>query len=287
MSGIEPVGPHSAAGLYNINSVSTGMPTVRQVQTEPPPQVVPSAVFLRKKIKRDYGIEVLDSDVKFNSEDVEVIANTLEEIKKLKKQHLIGVKRVIKNQKHRLTIKKALMVSAGGAYDADSKTVFIFDNVPPEGIPEVLTHEVGHAVSHFNMEFEKFMDFVKQSGYNMQEFRRYFIPGNNLHQFGLKKVKIEKDKWEDVLERFSMKTLAKGQDIFGEIILELSRRKRHPSDENPLESFAWAYEWYINQNEKFKEIAERAALGGDSSLLGRFEFMDEEVFSDPSETPNT
>lgn len=277
MAAIDPIGP---ANAYNITNVQSGMPTIRQVQTEPPPQVVPSAVFLRKKIKRDYGIEVLDSDVKFASEDVDAIAVTLEEIKKKQKQHLIGVKRIIKNQKHRLTLKKALMVSAGGAYDADNKTVYIFDNVPPEGIQEVLTHEVGHAVSHFNMEFEKFMEFVKQSGYNMKEFRQYFVPGSRFHQFGMKKVTIDPDKWEDVMDRFSMKTLAKSQDLFGEIILELNRRKKAPWDENPLESFAWAYEWYFNQNEKFRRMAERAKAAGDDSYLGRYEFMDEEIFSD-------
>jgi Zn-dependent peptidase ImmA (M78 family) len=253
MSGIEPI---SASRPFALTNISTALPSLPQVQTEPPPQVVPAAVFQRKKIKREYGIDVLDSDVKFSVEDVEVIGQTLEEIRKKKKQHLIGVKKIIKNQKHRLTIKKAMMVSAGGAYDADNKTVYIFDNVPPDGIPEVLTHEIGHAVSHFNLEFQKFMQFVKESGYNMQEFRRFFVPENQFHQFGTKKVKIAPDQWGSLLDRFSMKTLAKNQDIFGEIILELSRhrqagagRKQAPWDENPLESFSWAYEWYLNQNE--------------------------------------
>ncbi|MFA4858434.1 MAG: hypothetical protein WC901_01080 [Candidatus Margulisiibacteriota bacterium] len=277
MSGIDPI---SASRPFALTNIATSLPSMPLVQTEPPPQVVPSAVFQRKKIKREYGIDVLDSDVKFSVDDVDVIGQTLEEIKKKKKQHLIGVKKIIKNQKHRLTIKKALMVSAGGAYDADNKTVYIFDNVPPEGIPEVLTHEIGHAVSHFNLEFEKFMQFVKESGYNMQEFRRYFVPGNQFYQFGTKKVKIAPDQWGALLDRFSMKTLAKSQDIFGEIILELSRRPKAPWDENPLESFAWAYEWYLNQNDKFRHMAEVAAERGDPSYLGRFEFMDDEIFAE-------
>ena len=244
------------------------------------PIPIPDGIILRKKIAKEYGIEVLDSDVKFSGAEVAVIAETLEEIKKMKKRHLIGVRQIIKNKEQRIRLLSGLRIDAGGAYDSDSKRVYIFDNVPMEDISEVLTHEIGHAVSHFNLEFEEFMDFVKDSGYNMMEFRKYFIPGNDMYNIGMKKMVVPKDRWEELLNRFSMKTLIKSQDMFGELILELNRKKRYPWDENPLEAFAWAYEWYVNRNPEFRNAAYRAAEHGDSTFLRDYEFMENKVFDE-------
>jgi len=139
-------------------------------------------------------------------------------------------------------------------------------------IPEVLVHEVGHAVSYFNLEFKEFMEFVKAAGYNMTEFRKFFIPGNKFHQIGLKAVDINKESWEGVIDRFSMKSLAHNMDLFGEIVLKLKREKCHPMYENPLEAFAWTYEWYFNHNPEFRKMALSAAKRGDRSFFEKYSF---------------
>ncbi len=262
-------------GIYNIPQMGTPIPYnqlgIQGINTQP--IAIPDGIILRKKIAREYGIEIVDSDAKFSGAEVAIIADTLEEIKKKKKQHLLGVRQIIKNREQRIRLLSGLRIDAGGAYDADSKRVYIFDNTKPEDIPEVLVHEVGHAVSHFNLQFKEFMEFVKGAGYNMVEFRKFFVPGNKFHQIGLKKVELEKSRWDEVMDRFSMKTLAKNEDIYGEIILELSRRKKFPWDENPLEAFAWAYEWYFNRNPEFKNLAQR-----DPVLREDYNFMEKEVF---------
>ena len=74
------------------------------------------------------------------------------------------------------------LVHAGGAYDSDNKRVYLFDNLDRRDIPEVLTHEIGHAFNHFNLDFNKFMDFIADSGYDMVEFRKYFTTGNSYYQ---------------------------------------------------------------------------------------------------------
>lgn len=269
-------------GAYGITQTGTPIPYnqlgIQGINTQP--IVIPDGIIIRKKVAQEYGIEIVDSDVKFTGIEVAVIADTLEEIKKKKRQHLIGVRQIIKNREQRVRLLQGLRIDAGGAYDCDSKRVYIFDNVPPEGIPEVLVHEVGHAVSHFNLRFQEFMEFVKGTGYNMVEFRKFFVPGNKMHQIGLKKIDISREKWDDVLNRFSMKSLLHSQDIFGEIILELNKRKTHPRDENPLEAFAWAYEWYVNRNPEFQRAAYRKAERGDSSMLNEYSFMVNKVFDE-------
>jgi hypothetical protein len=268
--------------IYNVNQPGSSLPYsqlgIQGISTVP--IAIPDGIIIRKRVAQEYGIEILDSDVKFTSAECAAIEETLSEIRKKKKTHLIGVRQVIKNQQYRVKLLSGLRIDAGGAYDADSKRVYIFDNVPIEDIPEVLTHEVGHAVSHFNLEFEKFMEFVKDSGYNMVEFRKYFVPGNQMYNIGLKKVPIPKENWQELINRFSMKTLAQNQDLFGELVLELSRKKRYPWDENPLEAFAWAYEWYVNRNPEFKNQAFRAAEHGDSTWLRDYEFLEKEVFEE-------
>lgn len=279
MAEIQPIGP------FSINSLSTPLPARLPVQGEHAPVAIPEGMQIRKRVSRDYGIEILDSDVKFTGAECAVIEETLKEIKKKKQQHLIGIRQVIKNREYRVRLQTAALIHAGGAYDADNKRVFIFDPVAPEDIPEILIHEIGHAVSHFNMEFAQFMDFVKQSGYNMVEFRKYFVPGNQYHQIGMKRIDIEKNDWQSVMDRFSMKSLAKNEDVFGEIVIEAQQRKRFPWDENPLEKFAWAYEWYFNRSQEFAKMAEHAAERGDKTWLADYEFLKEKVFDEDPQNP--
>jgi len=278
---IDPINPNSI-GAYGINRAGVSLPYnqlgIQGINTQP--IVIPEGIILRKKIAKEFGVFIVDSDVKFSAIEVAIIGETLEEIQKKKRQHLMGVKQIIKNREHRIRLLSGLRIDAGGAYDADSKRVYIFDNTEPQEIPQVLVHEVGHAVSHFNLEFKEFMEFVKKAGYNMSEFRKFFIPGNKLHQIGLKKVDLDKEDWESVIDRFTMKSLAMNSDVFGEIVLKLSKDKKHPMDENPLEAFAWAYEWYVNQNPKFRRIANKAALLGDYTFLRKYGFMQKEVFDE-------
>ena len=280
MSEIQPIGP------YSINSMPMALPSRVGVKGEPAPIVIPAGMQIRRKVAQEFGIEILDSDVKFAGAECAVIADVLKEIKKRKQQHLIGVRQIVKNREYRVRLLNSAMVHAGGAYDSEKKRVYIFDEVPLEGIPEVLIHEVGHAVSHFNLEFTQFMDFVKTSGYNMVEFRKYFINDNRYHQIGTKKIDIPDEKWTAVYERFSMQSLSKSEDVFGEIVLEAGRKKRFPWDENPLEKFAWAYEWYVNRSDEFLKLAKHAADRGDKTWLGDYEFLQKNVFGDALPQPN-
>ena len=115
----------------------------------------------------------------------------------------------------------------------------------------------------------------------MTEMRKTFFNGNKFYQFGIKKQDIPKEKWEDVWNRFSLNSLSQEQDVFGEILLKMPKKSQAPWDKNPLEKFAWAYEWYYNKNEAFKEIAERIQEEtGDASLENAYEFMAKEVFGE-------
>ncbi|MCX5750348.1 MAG: hypothetical protein NT099_01555 [Candidatus Saganbacteria bacterium] len=265
-------------GGYNISNAQIGVPTRVMQNAAVPEMVVPDGFEIRKRIWQEFQIQVLDSDVKFSGAECQAIEESLKEIKKKKKEHLIGVLQVVKNQEQRVRLQAGLHIHAGGAYDPENKRVLIFDNLKEEEYREVIVHEVGHAVSYFNMEFEQFMRFVSGSGYKMFEMRKYYVPGSQFFQIALKKVELPPEEWDKVMERFSMNTLTKNQDIFGEIIVELGRKKQNPWDENPLEQFAWAYEWYMNKNKQFLATALQRAEIGDQAWLNDYAFMREEIF---------
>lgn len=249
-------------------------------KTVPDAIPIPDGIPIRKRVSREYGIEILDTDVRFISAELMVIEDCLKEFKKRKRRHhLIGVKQIVKNKEGRVRLMKTY-VHAGGAYDSDNKRIYLFDNLTSREIPEVLTHEIGHAVNYFNLEFNKFMDFVADSGYNMLEFRKYFAEGNKHYQIAIKKVQVPREKWQTLTDRFSLKSLTRNEDIFGEMIVETSKRKKQPWDENPLEKFAWAYEWYVNKNEEFRHQALNSAEGGDSTWLNGYKFLANEVFKE-------
>jgi hypothetical protein len=249
-------------------------------KTVPDAVPIPDGIPIRKRVSREFGIDILDTDVKFTAPELLVVEEILEQFKRRKRRHhLIGVKQIVKNREARVRLMKTL-VHAGGAYDSENKRVYLFDNLELKDIPEVLTHEIGHAVNHFNLEFAKFMTFIADSGYNMVEFRKYFAPGNKLYQIATRKIDIPKKAWKDLLDRFSLKSLAKNEDVFGEIILDNGKRRKQPWDENPLEKFAWAYEWYADRNEEFKVLAQKSAEDGDYSWLKDYEFLANEVFKE-------
>jgi len=247
-------------------------------KTVPDAVPMPDGVPVRKRISKEFGIDIFDTDVRFITPELLVIEEVLEQYKRRKrKHHLIGVKQIVKNREARVRLLKTL-VHAGGAYDSDNKRVYLFDNLELKDIPEVLTHEIGHAVNHFNLEFNKFMDFVADSGYNMVEFRKFFSPVNRLYQIAMKKVDVPKSKWGGLIERFSLRSLAKNEDVFGEIVIDNGVRKKQPWDENPLEKFAWAYEWFADKNDEFKKLAEKYAQDGDVTWLKDYEFLAKEIF---------
>ena len=252
-------------------------------KTVPDAVPVPDGIPIRKRVSAEFGIELLDTDVKFITPELLVIEEILKRFnKKKRRHHLIGVKQIVKNKEARVRLLKAL-VHAGGAYDSDNKRVYLFDELELKEIPEVLTHEIGHAVNHFNLEMKKFMEFIADSGYNMTEFRKYFAPGNRLYQIATKKIDVPKDKWQDLLDRFSLKSLTRNEDVFGEIIVDDGKRRKQPWDENPLEKFAWVYEWFVDRNEEFKELAERSAEVGDYTWIKDYSFLEKEVFKDEEE----
>ncbi len=272
MSGINPI---NSLGIPQIGiTLPYRLGSVDQAKQVP----IPEGMQIRKRVSKEFGIDIMDTDSRFLLPEVAVIEETLKEIKKRKNTHLMGVKQIVKNKEGRVRLENARHVSAGGAYDPDHKRVYIFDNVPEPDIPEVLIHEVGHAVNYFNLEFMKFMTFIKDSGYNMIEFRKFFIPGNGLYQFGAKMVDVPKEKWEDLAERFSLNSLIDNKDVFGEILLKPGRKPKYPWEENPLERFAWAYEWFVMKNPEFKKLADQAAHRGDGTWKADFEFIKDEVF---------
>ena len=229
ISGIRPVGT---------NPVASSLPFRVGLPGEPTPVHTPAGIEIRRRILRNCGVEVLDSDVKFSGAELLVIEKILKDVKKKKRNHLVGVKEIVKNKEIKLRLLKSIMVHAGGAYVAEQKRVYLFDDLSQDQISEVLIHEIGHAVNYFNVSFEKFMDFIINSGWNMTEMRRVFFSGNDLYQFGTKKIAVPADKWGSVWPRFSLNSLAKEQDVFGEILIDLPNKTKLPWDKNPLEKFA-------------------------------------------------
>ncbi len=270
----------SPIGVYSSSSATASLPFKVGMPGAAMPSHIPSALAARRRIMYNYGIQVLDSDVKFSGAEVLVIEKVLKDVKKKKREHLIGVKEIVKNKEIMISLLKGALVHAGGAYVAEQKRVYIFDELPVSGIPEVLIHEIGHAVNHFNLSFGRFMDFVSKSGWNMTEVRRIFLKGNIYYQFGVNPIEVPADKWGSVWDRFSMNSLMKEQDVFGEFILQLPRKKDAPWDENPLESFAWTYEWFYDKPDVFKKIAYDAEQKGDPTLRMAYEFMEKEVFGE-------
>lgn len=127
--------------ISRINSVLTS-PINYTLVTQPlAPKTVPDAVPIpegmpiRKRVSSEFGIEILDTDVKFITPELLVIEDVLKKFKKRKqKQHLIGVKQVVKNKEGRIRLLKTL-VHAGGAYDSDNKRIYLFDNLTLKEIP--------------------------------------------------------------------------------------------------------------------------------------------------------
>jgi len=252
-------------------------------KTVPDAVPIPDGIPIRKRVYSEFGIEIMDTDVKFICTELLVIEEILKRFKKRKRRHhLIGVKQIVKNKEARIRLMKTL-VHAGGAYDSDNKRIYLFDNLETKEIPEVLTHEIGHAVNHFNLEFAKFLKFTADSGYNMTEFRKYFAPGNKMYQIATKKVDVPKDDWQKLLNRFTLKSLTRNEDVFGEIIVENGKRKKQPWDENPLEKFAWAYEWFVDKNKEFRDMAQKSEEEGDNTWKKDYEFLQKEVFKDDEE----
>ncbi len=273
---ISAIGPYSTGAPSAALSFKVGMPGQKQ------PTHTVEGMSDRGRIYKDHGVKVLDSDVRFSRAELLVIEKVLNDLKKKKKQqHLLGVKEIVKNKSVRVRLLKNALVHAGGAYVAEQKRVYLFDDLSPEEIPEVLIHEIGHAVNHFNLSFARFMEFIQDTGWNMTEMRRVFFNDNKLYQFGIKPVEVPKEKWDSVWDRFSLNSLSKEQDVFGEILIELPKKSEAPWDKNPLEKFAWSYEWFYNKNKAFKKIAEKAYREkGDPSLKKAYEFMQNEVFEE-------
>jgi hypothetical protein len=277
---ISPIGAVSAGRQAMASSPVSASPAFKiGMPGENMPVHMPEGIEVRQAILRDFGIQVLDSDVRFSKAELLVVEEVLKDIKKKKHRHLIGVKEIVKNKSIKVSLLKGALVHAGGGYVAEQKRVYIFDDLPPEMIPEVLVHEIGHAVNHFNLSFERFMEFIKENGWNMQEMRSVFFNDNKLYQFGIRKIDVPENKWGNLWDRFSMNSLAKEQDVFGEVILQLPGKSKDPWDKNPLEKFAWAYEWYYNKRDAFKQIADRSfEETGDQTLEKTYEFMEKEVF---------
>jgi hypothetical protein len=241
---------------------------------------IPEGMKIRQRISEEFDIKVLDSDAKFGMTELFMIEEVLQDYKRRKrKRHLVGVKNIVKNRGARERLLKT-DVRATGAYENETRTIYLFDNLKPEDIREVLTHEIGHAFNHYNLEFDKFIEYIANSGYNMVEYRKYYKEGNAFYQIAAKRVELPKEKWKTASDRFSMNSLIKNSDVFGEIFLDTGQKTGNPWDENPLEKFAWSYEWYVDKKEEFRAFAARASGSGDNSWLNGYDFLEKEVFKE-------
>jgi hypothetical protein len=251
---------------------------VRQLGRPPQKEKLVEAQQIRNRIAKEFGILVADGDVRFTGAEVQAIDETLKKIRRRKRKHLIGVKEIIKSRRGRIKLLEAASIHAGGAYVPEKRRIYIFDEVPEKNIGEVLTHEVGHAVNYYNLAFSKFMEFVQEGGWNIIEFRPIFIAQNKFFQFSYKRIDTPQEEWANVWGRFTLDSLARGQDVEGAFVVELDKRQKMPWDKNPLERFAWAYEWFVNHPEEFNKLAQKAKKLGDETWEKELEFIKEEVF---------
>lgn len=270
----------SRIGAYGVNAPTQPLPFKVGMPGEKPPEHVPAGMEVRRRIFKEFDIQVLDSDVKFTKHDLLIVEEVLHDVKKRKKRHLIGVKEIVKNKEMKIRLLNAALIHAGGAYVPEEKRVYLFDELKPDEIREVLIHEIGHAVNYYNLPFENFMHFVSENGWQMTEMRPVFYSDNKFYQFGTKKIELAKDKWDSVWRRFSLNSLAKEQDVLGQIFLNLPKKSKYPWDKNPLEKFAWAYEWFYNKKEAFQKIAQESFEDGNPALKKIYDFMDSKVFED-------
>lgn len=268
----------SRIGAYGVSAPSRALPFKVGMPGEKPPEHIPAGMEVRRRIYKDYGIQVLDSDVKFSKPDLLIVEEVLREFKRRKRNHLFGVKEIIKNKEIKIRLSNA-QIHAGGAYSPEEKRIYLFDEINEKEIPEVLVHEIGHAVNYYSLPFEKFMEFVKDNGWRMTEMRPVYYNDNKYFQFGTKKIEVPGEKWDSVWNRFSLNSIAKEQDVFGQIFIDLPQKTNYPWDKNPLEKFAWAYEWFYNKKDAFEKIANAADKAGRKDLKKIYEFMDKKVFS--------
>ena len=153
---ISPIGSFGVKsfGALPVNTASpfkVGMPGARM------PGHIPQGIEIRNRVMKEFGVALLDSDVRFTGAELLVVEKVLKDLKKKKRSHLIGVKEIVKNKAIKVRLLKGALIHAGGAYVAEQKRVYLFDDLPAEEIPEVLVHEIGHAVNHFNVSFTRFM----------------------------------------------------------------------------------------------------------------------------------
>lgn len=268
----------SIDGISGVRGSITGAALQFYTQVTPvqKPVVPPAGLDKRLKILEKYGISVMDSDVKFSRGELVIIEETLEKISKREWSHLKGVKKIIKNQKSRVVLKKR-QIHAEGAYDEASRTIYVFDNLKDEAeLEKVLTHEIGHAVNYYNLLFEKFMEFVRMNGWDIVEFRQTFDPANSLFNPVVQKKLIEPNQWRNLWNYFTLNSLAERKDTSGELLLEPrvdSVWKNMAASKNPLEQFATFYEIYLTDNEFLREAARR-----NETIEKDYNFFEKEVF---------
>lgn len=242
--------------------------------------VPPDGLDVRLRVLEKYGVKIMDSDSRFSRGELVVIEDTLEKISKKEWSHLKGVKAIIKNRKSRLTLKKR-MIHAGGAYDENTRTIYLFDNLKSEeAIEKVLTHEIGHAVNYYNLLFEKFMEFVRINEWEITELRQTFDARNTYYNFVLKRKVIEPPSWANVWQYFTLNSLAERKDTSGELFLMPkpgSIWKDSVAQKNPLEQFATIYEMYLTEPAFLKAAAERSEI-----IRKDYNFFKREVFGENS-----
>lgn len=249
-----------------------------QVTPVQKPVVPPAGLDIRLKILEKYGIKIMDSDVRFSRGELVIIEETLEKIAKKEWSHLKGVKNIVKNRKSRVRLKKR-MIHANGAYDENTKSIYIFDNVATaEELEKVITHEVGHAVNYYNLLFEKFMEFVRINDWEIAEFRQAFFPQNTLFNLGYKKKPLAQNEWRQIWQYFTLNTLAELKDTSGELFLSLKNKsvwENSVASKNPLEQFATIYEIYLTEPDYIKKAAEL-----NETIKKDYNFFKTEVFGE-------
>ncbi len=257
-----PVNPYGAQGLSASDLQGAGLgrftpsfrPNVEQQQQQNTGysiqlRNVPEALqFFAKEIEERFKIKVRNSDISFSEEELRLLTYVLGS---LPKEHLSGVKTIVKNKSIQLNMEnmpesifaKRAHNRVYGAYDNITQRVLIFELDNPEQIVSVVKHEVGHAVHSNNMSFDEFFQFTLKSGWDVVHHEQTFLGDNNMYNIGMQRIKLSKEEAFAQKHNFDLDSMKSKQSKYGKYSLVPPVKKQHLyAYSNPCETFAAYYE---------------------------------------------
>jgi hypothetical protein len=210
---------------------------------------VPEALqAFAKEIKEKFGVAVHNSDIPFTQEELQ---NLIYTFSNLPKDHLKGVKTIVKNKSIQLNMEmmpdsifaKKHNSRVYGAYDKHNQRILVFDLDSSDQIVPVVKHEVGHAVHTYNMSFDEFFLFSLKAGWDVVYYEQTFIPGNDMYNIGMQQIKLTKQEALEQKKHFDMDALKQKKGKYGKYSLIAPVEKQNLyAYSNPCETFAAYYE---------------------------------------------